>query len=219
MNYKNLLAVLLGSFWWSSFTLASVIYDSNGIKIKQSNSGNQCLSVTQVQPGVYDIEINNITASQTTIVYTISATSSNVKIRNIWVEPCEVPSSPSAIAQVIVNEEGGTFDYIQNIRKRSCVSSFGCDNLDGDTGQLNVSINSITGHIGHPSLGGIIECDKVDWLRTLAGNIYADVLAQSKIDWVLLLNGTSSVFGDLVCLAGPCGEFRLRGLSEQSRTR
>lgn len=202
MTYRILLVALLGSFWWSSLALAGNLYNSNGIRIDQAGPGEQCLSVTQVQTGVYDIEINNIAAFSTTIIYTISATSSNVKIRNIWVEPCEVPSWPSAIVQVIVNEDGGTFEYVQNIRKRSCVSSFGCDDLDGNTGTLNVSINSITGHIGHPSLGGIIECDNVDWLYSEEGNIYADVLAQSSIERVFLPGGSSSVFGDLVAVTG-----------------
>lgn len=136
---------------------ATTLYNANGIRIVRTYPADECITVTQVQTGVFDIEISNIAASQSAVIYTLSATSAGVKIRNIWVEPCVVPNEAYTIATLIVNEAGGTFDYIQSIRKRPCDSILGCDDLTGDDGVFNLSVNFISGHIGHPTNGGSID--------------------------------------------------------------
>lgn len=202
MTMSRVLLVILTVTTWTANAMATVVYTGNGIRIERTFLADECIDVTEVQAGVYDIEISNIATSEISVIYRLFATSLGVKIRNIWVEPCEVANQGGANALLIVTEDGGTFDYIESIRKRSCDSALGCDDLTGPDGEFNLSIDSITGHIGHPTNGGIIECDGVDWLFSEAGNIYADVLSQSSIERVFLPGGSSSVLGDLVAVSG-----------------
>jgi hypothetical protein len=191
------LAVLV----WITNASGGNVYTGNGIEIDQMYSGWACADMTEVEPGVYDIEIVCV-AYNSSLVLTISAHSSGVKIRNIWIQCCETDDWPTNYVTLIVEEDGGTFDYIESIRQRNCQGSTECGWLEGDNGTLNVSVNSITGHIGHPTNGGVIVCDKVEWLHSTGGNLYADVYADDEITWVHFPSITSGIYGDLVCSDG-----------------
>jgi hypothetical protein len=208
LNFKEIpvrllkmVCVILVVFACAAKAIGGTVYVDNGIRIDQEFSGMACADMDEVEPGVYDLEIVCI-ASHGSLILTVYAESPGIKIRNIWVQCCEIPGWPTNYVTLIIDENGGSFDYIESILKRPCQSSTGCGGLDGDVGTLNVSVNSITGHIGHPTNGGSIVCDKVNWLYSEAGSLYADVYADDEITWVHFPSTSSGIYGDLICSDG-----------------
>lgn len=96
MIHVKMLVLILTLVGFTAHALPSTLYNANGIRIVRGpQPADECVTVTQVQAGVFDVEISNIAAANSAVIYTISATSSGVKIRNIWVEPCVVQTRRS----------------------------------------------------------------------------------------------------------------------------